>query len=56
MSNGVKNEQVFPTALTMCNITSFFLKNGFRKDFDNQRIIFCVKVKKNIIDKLIYND
>ena len=56
MSNEIKNQQIFPEALSQCNITSLYKNKGSRKDFSNYRGIFRVTVLRSIIDKLIYND
>ena len=56
MSNGIKRQQVFPVALSQCNISSLYKKKGTRKDFNNYRGIFRVTNIRSILDKLIYND
>ena len=56
MSNNMKDQQVFPQALAMCNISSLCKNKGSRKDFGNYRGIFRVTVIRSILDKLIYND
>ena len=53
MSNGMKKQQVFPQALSMCNITSLYKNKGSRKYYNNYR---GVTVLRSIVDKLIYND
>ena len=52
----IKTQQVFPTPLQQCNITSLYKNKGKRHDFNNYRGIFRVKKKRSILDKLIYND
>ena len=54
--NRIKEEQVFPSILEKCNISSIFKKHGKRNDFNNYRGIFRVTVIRSILDKLIYND
>ena len=56
LSNQIKNQQVFPKALGLCNITSLYKNKGSKKDFNNYRGIFRVTAIRSIIDKLIYND
>ena len=56
MSNQIKKQQVFPEALSLCNITSLYKNKGSRKEFNNYRGIFRVTTIRNILDKLIYND
>ena len=53
----MKKQQVFPEALSLCNITSLYTNKGSRKDYNNYyRGIFRVTVLRSIDDKLIYND
>ena len=56
MSNQIKKQQVFPEALSLCNITSLYKNKGSRKEFNNYRGIFRVTTIRNILDELIYND
>ena len=56
MSNGIKTQQVFPDALSQCNISSLYKKKATRKDFNNYREIFCVTTIRSLLYKLIYND
>ena len=56
MSNEIKNQQIFPKALGLCNISSLYKNKGSKKDFNNYRGIFRVTTIRSIIDKLIYND
>ena len=53
--NRIKGEQVYPSALELCDISSIY-KNGVRNSFDNYRGIFRVPIFRTIIDRLIYND
>ena len=56
MCNQIKNQQVFPEALSKCNVTSLYKNKGSKKDFSNYRGIFRVTIIRSILDKLIYND
>ena len=56
LSNEIKKQQVFPEALSLCNIISLYKNKGSGKDFNNYRGIFRVTVLRSIVDKIIYND
>ena len=51
----IKDDQEFPEALRMCNISSIY-KKGKRNNFNNYRGIFRVTVLRSILDRLAYND
>ena len=54
--NRIKDEQVFPEALEICDISSIYKNKGDRNNFDNYRGIFRVPILRSILDRLIYND
>ena len=54
--NRIKDEQVFPEALEICDITSIYKNKGERNSFENYRGIFRVPILRSILDRLIYND
>ena len=56
MMNRIKEEQTFPEALEICNITSIWKSKGCRNEYDNYRGIFRLTIFRSILDKLIYND
>ena len=56
LMNRIKEEQVFPEALELCNISSIYKNKNNRNDFENYRGIFRVPVLRTILDRLIYND
>ena len=56
LMNRIKDEQKYPKALELCNITSIWKKKGPRNLFQSYRGIFRVTVFRNILDRLIYND
>ena len=55
LMNKIKDDQEFPEALRMCNISSIY-KKGKRNNFNNYRGIFRVTVLRSILDRLAYND
>ena len=56
MSNGIKRQQLFPDALSQCNISSLYKRKATRKDVNNYKGIFRVTNIRSILYKLIYND
>ena len=54
--NRIKDEQIFPKALEICDISSIYKNRGNRNNFDNYRGIFRVPILRTIIDHMIYND
>ena len=56
LMNKIKETQVFPEALEICNISSIWKKKKSRNDFENYRGIFRVNIFRSILDRLIYND
>ena len=56
MMNRIKDEQKYPTALELCDISSIYKRRGSRNCFDSYRGIFRVSIFRSILDRLIYND
>ena len=56
LMNKIKEDQVYPKALEVCDITSFWKRKASRNDYDNFRGIFRVSIFRSILDRLIYND
>ena len=56
LMNKIKNEQIFPKCLELCNITSIFKKKGSKSDFNNYRGVFRALIFRTILERLIYND
>ena len=56
MMNRIKEEQKYPQALEVCNISSIYKKKGPRNSFNSYRGIFRVTIFRAILDRLIYND
>ena len=56
MMNKIKDDQVYPVCLEVCDISSIWKKKGSRNDYDNYRGIFRVTIFRSILDRLIYND
>ena len=56
MTNRIKDKQIYPECLQLCNISSIWKKKGPRNEFDSYRGIFRVTVFRSILDRLIYND
>ena len=54
--NEIKEKQVFPKCLELCNISSIWKKKGNKNNFNSYRGIFRVTIFRSILDKLIYND
>ena len=56
LMNKIKEEQIYPKCLELCNISSLWKRKGNRNDFENYRGIFRVTIFRSILDRLIYND
>ena len=56
LMNRIKDEQIFPECLEICNISSIWKKKGSRNNFESYRGIFRVTIFRSILDRLIYND
>ena len=56
LMNEIKEKQVFPKCLELCNISSIWKKKGNKNNFNSYRGIFRVTIFRSILDKLIYND
>ena len=56
LMNRIKDEQIYPKCLELCNISSIWKKKGSRNNFESYRGIFRVTVFRTILDRLIYND
>ena len=56
LMNKIKEDQIYPTALEVYNISSIYKNKGNRNDFSNYRGIFRVPILRTILDRLIYND
>ena len=56
LMNMIKNEQIYPECLEVCNVSSIWKRKGSRNSFDSYRGIFRVVTLRNILDKLIYNE
>ena len=56
LMNKIKQEQIYPDCLEICNISSIWKKKGSRNDFDCYRGIFRLTIFRSILDRLIYND
>ena len=54
--NKIKEEQIYPEALEMCDISSIWKRKKSRNDFDNYRGIFRLNILRSVLDRLIYND
>ena len=54
--NRIKNEQIYPEALEVYDISSIYKNKGKRNSFENYRGIFRVPIFRSILDRLIYND
>ena len=52
--NRIREEQIYPEALEVYNISSIYKNKGSRNSFDNG--IFRVPIFRTILDRLIYND
>jgi exonuclease III len=56
LMNRIKNEQIYPKCLELCNISSIWKLKGPRNRFSSYRGIFRVSIFRAILDRLIYND
>ena len=56
LMNKIKDEQVYPECMQLCNISSIWKKKGNKNDFESYRGIFRVTIFRSILDRLIYND
>ena len=56
LMNQIKDQQVFPECLRLCNVTNAFKNKGDRGSFDSYRGLFRTPVLRNILDKLLYID
>ena len=56
LMNKIKEEQVYPDCMQLCNISSIWKKKNNKNDFESYRGIFRVTIFRTILDKLIYND
>ena len=56
LMNRIKQDQVYPECLEVCNISSIWKRKGSRNNFDSYRGIFRVTIFRCILDRLIYND
>ena len=54
--NRVKQDQIYPEVLEVCDISSIWKLKGSRNNFDSYRGIFRVTIFRSILDRLIYND
>ena len=54
--NKIKNDQQYPEALEVYDISSIYKMKGARNKFENYRGIFRVPILRTILDRLIYND
>ena len=56
LMNQIKDQQVFPECVRLCNVTNAFKNKGDRGSFDSYRGLFRTPVLRNILDKLLYID
>ena len=56
LMNRIKDEQIYPKCLELCNISSIWKLKGPRNRFSSYRGIFRVSIFRAILDRLIYND
>ena len=56
LMNKIKEDQIIPNCMKLCNITNLYKNKGPRNVFNSYRGIFRVTVLRNILDRLIYND
>ena len=56
LMNKIKEEQVYPECMQLCNISSIWKRKGSKNDFESYRGIFRVTIFRTILDRLIYND
>ena len=56
LMNRIKDEQTYPKAMELCNVSPIWKQKGPRNKFSSYRDIFRVTILRSILDKLIYND
>ena len=56
LMNKIKQEQIIPEAMKLCNISSIWKRKGPKNNYESYRGIFRITVLGNILDRLIYND
>ena len=56
LMNRIKDEQIYPKCLELCNISSIWKMKEPRNEFSSYRGIFRVSIFRAILDRLIYND
>ena len=54
--NRIKNEQIFPTFMSTCNVTNLYKNKGPRQSFDSYRGVFTTPVLQKILDNIIYDE
>ena len=54
--NRIKDEQLYPEVLEVCDVSAIYKNKGARNSFENYRGIFRVPILRTILDRLIYND
>ena len=54
--NKIKEQQVIPKSMQLCNISTIYKNKGPRNKYGSYRGIFRITVLRNILDRLIYND
>ena len=55
LMNRIKEDQVFPDCLRLCNVSKIYKRKGSRCDLNSYRGIFRVESLRNILDLLMYN-
>ena len=56
LMNQIKDQQVFPECLRLCNVTNAYKNKSDIGSFDSYRGLFRTPVLRNILDKLLYID
>ena len=56
LMNRIKNDSLYPSSLTLCNITSIYKHKGSPNSYSSYCGIFRVQALRNILKRLIYND
>ena len=56
LMNKIKDQQVFPESLQICDVTNAYKNKGDRGSFDSYRGLFRTPMLRNILDKLLYVD
>ena len=54
LMNQIKKQQVYPSCMEACNVTSIFKNKGSKSEFNKYRGIFRVLIFRSILEKLIY--